>query len=113
MFKKKAVKPEVKPSDKKVVEAIKKLPKKVYPADKATPDSLGKQKNALGRTHLQNFLSGKPINLKQAIQAKCYDCCGFYEDGIADCEQHKCPLYPFHPYNPNPARLRADKKKKE
>jgi len=108
MFKKK-IKVEV-PEKKKVAKITKVIPvKKVYTADRATSESLGIQKNAVGRTHLQTYLSGGKVNLREAIQAKCYDCMGFYEDGIADCEQKNCALYPFHPYNPNPARLRADR----
>jgi hypothetical protein len=87
--------------------------KKTYPADMATPESLLKEKAAVGRAQLISYLSGESINLREATRAKCFECMGFYADGIADCEQYRCPIYPFHPYNPNPARLRADKKKKE
>ena len=33
--------------------------------------------------------------LKYAIFAKCFDCCGFQADGYADCEMEDCSLYPY------------------
>ena len=43
-------------------------------------------------------LTRKEKNLERAIQAKCYDCMGFYEDGLEDCKCPTCPLYPWMPY---------------
>jgi len=33
--------------------------------------------------------------LKYAIYAKCFDCCGFQADGYMDCGIEDCPLYPY------------------
>ena len=33
--------------------------------------------------------------LKYAIYAKCFDCCGFQADGCMDCEIKDCSLYPY------------------
>ncbi len=53
---------------------------------------------AYGRDALEKFAAGRKITRAGAIKAKCYDCMGGYADGIADCQDHDCPLYPFHPY---------------
>lgn len=72
---------------------------------------ISKQKNAQGQKELIALLTGKPINLRGAIKAKCYDCMGYYSDGISDCNDFSCPLHPFMPYNPNKPILRAKKAK--
>lgn len=54
----------------------------------------------LGKSEFNKFLKGKNITSKGAIKAKCYDCMGFYEDGIEDCKVENCPLYFFMPYKP-------------
>ena len=35
---------------------------------------------------------------KKAIELKCHDCMGHYIDGKVDCQNSRCPLYPFMPY---------------
>lgn len=35
---------------------------------------------------------------RKAIEAKCKDCMGHYEDGIGDCRRKECPLYYYMPY---------------
>jgi len=62
---------------------------------------------AKGMTSYLAHLKGKTNTQRQAIEAYCYDCMGFYEDGIADCQNPKCPLYPFMPYNPLRSAQRA------
>lgn len=52
-----------------------------------------------GRADLIAHLEGKRLTQAQAIRAYCYDCQGDYADGIADCKNPACPLYPYHPYN--------------
>ena len=54
--------------------------------------------SAKGRTDLIKFVSGGRLTPLRAIQAKCYDCMGYYADGKRDCEQHDCPLHRFMPY---------------
>lgn len=56
-----------------------------------------------GRGELMLHLKGHKIIEKQAIWAKCYDCCGYYEDSRGktsgfDCKCEDCPLYPFMPF---------------
>ena len=38
------------------------------------------------------------LTRKAAIQAFCADCMGNYEDGVKDCNNMNCPLYPYQPY---------------
>lgn len=38
------------------------------------------------------------LTIRRAVIAKCYDCCGYYQDGKKDCEVPECPLHPFMPY---------------
>lgn len=41
----------------------------------------------------------KPLSPKQAIRAFCADCMGNFEDGLKDCNNPRCPLYPHQAYN--------------
>jgi len=58
-------------------------------------------KTARGQKELLKHLSGGKLTFKQAIYAKCYDCCCYHVDGKHDCNMLHCPLYPFMAYNPN------------
>ncbi len=53
---------------------------------------------AKGRNELLAHRECRKLTRNQAIRGKCYDCCGGYADGKADCEIPRCPLYPFMPY---------------
>lgn len=53
---------------------------------------------AQGRNELLRHLDGKRLTQRQAIKAKCYECCGYYADGKNDCVIPDCPLYPLMPY---------------
>ncbi len=56
---------------------------------------------AQGRNDLLKHLNGEKITRKQAMLAKCYDCCGYFSDGRADCELPGCPLYGYMIYAKN------------
>jgi hypothetical protein len=56
---------------------------------------------AKGRVELEKLSRGQKLGPTRLILAKCYDCMCGYADGVRDCEDNTCPLYPFHPYNPN------------
>lgn len=58
-------------------------------------------KTARGQKELVKHLEGQKLTMKQAIYARCYDCCGFFSDGKVDCAMTHCPLYPFMAYNAN------------
>ncbi|MGA3279891.1 MAG: hypothetical protein ABSD50_02775 [Smithella sp.] len=58
-------------------------------------------KTAKGKLELIKHHEGKRLNLKQAVNAHCFDCMGFYVDGKQDCNLAKCPLHPFMSYNEN------------
>ena len=55
-------------------------------------------KKSKGKKELVDHLSGKKLNARQAILARCYDCMGMYVDGKKDCGLKGCSLYPFMPY---------------
>lgn len=38
------------------------------------------------------------VTMKNAILAQCHKCLGYYTDGVQDCENVKCSLYPYMPY---------------
>ena len=38
------------------------------------------------------------VSRAQAIEAKCHDCQGHYDDGKLDCKNTFCSLYAFMPY---------------
>jgi len=56
---------------------------------------------AKGRKEICAYLTGEHLTRGEAILAKCYDCCGYYSDGKADCQIPACPLYSFMPYGKN------------
>lgn len=58
-------------------------------------------KAARGQKELIKHLSGERLTLKQAINAHCYDCCGFFADGKVDCGLKHCSLHPIMAYNQN------------
>lgn len=60
---------------------------------------------ARGKKEILKHLSGKKITLLQAVQAKCFECMGYYSDGKMDCQVPSCPLYPFMPYQEGGRRL--------
>lgn len=73
-------------------------------------------KMSKGRKELLEYLKTGNITLRGAVFAKCFDCCGFYEDGKEDCGDYLCPLYPFMPFNKSkkPARrVISDEHKKK
>lgn len=98
---------------KKKAELPKKKVPKVFVSDLPTPDALKKEKNAQGQREFIRYLKGEHINLRDAIKAHCYDCMGYYADGIMDCGCVRCPLHPFMPYNPNKPTLRKRKVKND
>ncbi len=51
---------------------------------------------------IQWLETGKLVSAKQAIQAFCYECMGYYQDAElvdADCGDPQCPLFRFNYYN--------------
>ncbi|MGA9112125.1 MAG: hypothetical protein WB290_17720 [Smithella sp.] len=58
-------------------------------------------KTARGKNELLKHLSGQKLTLKQAANAHCYDCAGYYADGKVACNMPHCSLFPFMPYNAN------------
>jgi hypothetical protein len=56
-------------------------------------------KTARGKKELIKYLAGGKLTPKQAIQAKCFDCTGYFADGRNDCRMTKCSLYPFMAFN--------------
>ena len=51
-----------------------------------------------GRTQYLRFLNGEKLTYREALLAKCAECCCFYVDGRYDCEVSSCPLYNSMPY---------------
>jgi hypothetical protein len=56
-------------------------------------------KTARGKKELIKHLDGGRLTLKQAVNAHCYSCLGYYADGKQDCNMSKCTLHPFMAYN--------------
>lgn len=55
-------------------------------------------KRAKGRDEYIRFLNGERLGYDEAIVAQCYECGGFYNDGVSDCKSTMCPLYQYMPY---------------
>jgi len=58
-------------------------------------------KTARGQKELIKHMEGQSLTLRQAVNAHCYDCSGFFADGKHDCRLLGCPLHPFMVYNVN------------
>jgi hypothetical protein len=57
--------------------------------------------SGIGSKDLKRHLKGEFLSPMEAIQAKCAECVCNYVDGRVSCDSPACPLFPFHPYNPN------------
>lgn len=57
-----------------------------------------------GKTVLLKHYSGQKTTRQEAIQAKCYDCMGYFQDEGLDCENSSCPLYPYFQYSSTPRK---------
>jgi hypothetical protein len=55
-------------------------------------------KKAKGRAEYLKHIKGERLTRGEAIRATCYECSGFYDAGLVDCEIPKCPLYRYMPY---------------
>lgn len=66
-----------------------------------------------GRKELLKHLENKRITRQQAIEAKCYECMGFYADGIIDCGISNCPLYPYNPNSKANKKIQKEKREKK
>ena len=68
-----------------------------------------KAKVASGKNEYLRYLNGQSISIAQAVKAKCFDCCAYYEDGKVDCGVTDCPLYPWMPFG----KAKKERPKKE
>ena len=59
---------------------------------------MGSAPSSTGKKHILRYLKGERLTQREAILAKCCDCCGHYIDGREDCQVPLCSLYPFMPY---------------
>jgi hypothetical protein len=65
---------------------------------------LERAKHTTGRELLSQYLNNEQIGRAEAVVAKCCDCMGYYADGLLDCENPTCPLYPWMPYRKAPKK---------
>jgi hypothetical protein len=65
-------------------------------------------KRAIGRSEYIRFLRGEKLGYDEAISAHCYECGGFYNDGVCDCKSTMCPLYQYMPYRGQNAAKREN-----
>ncbi|MBW2543950.1 MAG: hypothetical protein JRD43_00480 [Deltaproteobacteria bacterium] len=54
---------------------------------------------ARGKAELLKYLEGGRLTRKEAMLAKCFECCNGYADGKADCGIESCPIYPYMPFS--------------
>ena len=60
-----------------------------------------------GKRELLKHMDGKELTYKEAVTAKCFECCCGYTDGRNDCKVPDCPIYGFMPYREiKPARAK-------
>lgn len=53
---------------------------------------------AKGKTSLLALMNNEKVSLSKLIEAKCYECMGYFADGAVDCLMADCPLYSRMPY---------------
>ena len=63
---------------------------------------------AIGKANLLKHLDGGKLSRKEAMQAKCYDCMGYFIDGRADCQIKYCPMFDFRPFKDRPESKKLD-----
>jgi len=63
---------------------------------------------AIGKAHLLKHIDGGKLSRKEAMQAKCYDCMGYFIDGRADCQIKYCPMFDFRPFKDRPESKKLD-----
>jgi hypothetical protein len=51
-----------------------------------------------GKTQYLRYLKGEKLTYREALLAKCAECCGGYVDGRIDCKIKHCPTYQSMPY---------------
>jgi len=61
-------------------------------------ESIQRSPKCSGKQELLAHMAGKTISRKQAMQAKCFECCNGFIDGRVDCGISDCPLYAWMPY---------------
>jgi len=61
-------------------------------------EEVKKAKSYRGKKELIAHLEGKNITRSQAMVSKCFDCMGYFADGIGDCNSPDCPMYNYRPY---------------
>ena len=61
---------------------------------------------AKGVRELEDYRKNvRVLSRKEAMLAFCADCMNLYQDGLADCENTRCPMFPYRPY-PNKERTK-------
>ena len=55
---------------------------------------------AKGKNEYLKWLEGGKLTRKEAMDANCYLCMGYYLDGKEECTVSLCPARDFMPYNP-------------
>jgi len=53
---------------------------------------------AIGQKQYKKLIKGGKLTYKEAIYAKCYECCSGYVNGKVDCKVSSCPLYQHMPF---------------
>ena len=66
-----------------------------------------------GKSYYLQYLNNEHLTARQAIIAKCAECCAGYHDGRNDCGMRDCPLYPFMPYGKIKQAFRRTKTKED
>ena len=63
---------------------------------------------AVGKNNLLKHLDGGKLSRKEAMQACCYSCMGYFIDGRADCGIKNCPMFDYRPFKDRPESKKLD-----
>ena len=78
-------------------------------ADKMSNNVQNQEKNYVGNKWYAEFKKGRKLTRKQAMDAHCAECMGFYQDGRQDCCGYSCPLYDWRPKASRASKMQKEK----
>jgi uncharacterized protein (DUF2461 family) len=68
---------------------------------------------AKGKAEYLRWLEGEKLSRKQAMDANCYVCMGYYADGKMACTVMLCPMRDYMAYNPKRIKRQVSEEQKK
>lgn len=68
---------------------------------------------AQGKMEYLRWLKGEQISRKEAMDANCYVCMGYFVDGRGECSVRLCPMRDYMMYNPERIKRHMSEEQKK